>query len=270
MYENSFQERIQWKRNQLGLSQRALADRLGVDPGRMSRLESGQRRPTEQEHFLLCRVLNLGNLPGPGHRPPQAVRTLHDNGRRASEHAELYLPPSDRESRLRLLAAERQWPDVLKPLVERIRRRPDYPYVNFWAAQLSLDSADEALYVTLRLAQGATPALYPPLRLGQLAPMIRCPVTRQLVGHRPFPCLALGRRFEFPQVTLSTPRLHRVDFLVFDQVWQVVEIDGSGHDFSGDAEREEQIGLPTVRFTRNQLIEKARLVANGEVEERCA
>lgn len=265
MFERNYNEIIQWKRDQLGLSQKALTESTGISQPRMSKLETGRHRPTEQEHRLLCQALQT-ELPLVGQRPRLAIRSLHNAGRRASQEAPPYFPPADRAARVRLLAAERRWPKLVRALTNRIQARPDYPFVNFLCSQLALDSADEALYVATRFAQGATAAIYPPLRLQQLDSLIRCPSSRELVGHRPFPCLVLGSRFEFPQVTLSTPRLYRVDFLVYDGGWQVKEIDGSGHDWRDDAEREAAIGLPTERLERGALLDLAERVVSGTIE----
>jgi transcriptional regulator with XRE-family HTH domain len=48
----------QW-RSRAGLTQSALAERLGVDPSYVSRIEAGKRRPSARLFARLCKVLNV-------------------------------------------------------------------------------------------------------------------------------------------------------------------------------------------------------------------
>ena len=74
------------------------------------------------------------------------------------------------------------------------------------------------------------------------------------MGHRPHLCLLLENKFYFFQVSFGTDPVSRVDALVFDEGWRIVELDGQGHDHARDAEREIALNTPTKRITTEQLV----------------
>ncbi len=61
---NSFRERLVWARKALGLSQKVMAEMLGIDPTMIRQWENGTRRPSNRlldvvEPFLKARALPL-------------------------------------------------------------------------------------------------------------------------------------------------------------------------------------------------------------------
>ena len=54
---NSFSERLATARRALGLSQRRMAERLGVDPGTLQGWEAGQHQPTKRSLEVIVRSL---------------------------------------------------------------------------------------------------------------------------------------------------------------------------------------------------------------------
>lgn len=235
------------------MKQSLVAARAGITAPRLSHLENGHRFPSQLERFKLASVLNLEPAPGLA-KPPGATRALIDAGRSSLSRRQIHLPPSDRPSRVRYLAAAREWPGLVNGLAAKLRRREDYELLNHFCSMLALDSADECLYHLTRLVQGAKPVLLAPLSLDHLPRRVVCPRTGASVGAHLFPCLVSGDRFEFPQVSLATPRVLRVDCLVFEGGWKCLEIDGPGHRVSADGERQELVGLPIDRLTRSQLL----------------
>jgi DNA-binding transcriptional regulator YiaG len=54
---NSFPERLAWERKALGLSQRRMAEKLGVDPTTLMGWEGGRHQPKGRSTYLIARVL---------------------------------------------------------------------------------------------------------------------------------------------------------------------------------------------------------------------
>jgi transcriptional regulator with XRE-family HTH domain len=55
----SLPERVRSARSELGLTQREMANRLGVDPCTLRDWENGQHHPTETSLNLISRVLGI-------------------------------------------------------------------------------------------------------------------------------------------------------------------------------------------------------------------
>jgi transcriptional regulator with XRE-family HTH domain len=59
----SFPERLATYRRRLGLSQRRLAEKLGVDPTTVRDWEAGRHRPTEKSSDVIAKVLRIRQRP---------------------------------------------------------------------------------------------------------------------------------------------------------------------------------------------------------------
>lgn len=224
---------------------------------RLSQLERGIRRPSSTERSGLFNLLQVHPRTRCSLRPDRMLRSLINLGKRAVPAPPVYLPPRDRPARVRYLAAYRQWPELVHALTERVKLRSDYDIVQHFCHILPIDSADECLYIIWRLALGAKPALIAPASLGWTPNPILCPMTKNHVGHRPRPCLTENDRIEFPQVSFRTPKVYRVDFLVWAARWSALEIDGPGHHDATDRERDHALALTTLRLTRPELVRRA-------------
>ena len=111
------------QRERAGLSQNALAERAGRDPGTINRLESGKRAPVNRGLLAdLARALGLSAtehaalLAAAGHVPEELARVgLADSDLRlvAEILADETIPPTERgEFRLALRLAARRWRQV--------------------------------------------------------------------------------------------------------------------------------------------------------------
>ena len=122
---------------------------------------------------------------------------------------------------------------------------------------ISIGSSLECIYIMTLLARGASPAfLAPDTLFPRLPNPVVCPQTRKTVGHRPFPCLLTEEGVYFPQLSFATPRTYTVDFLKHgkEQGWCVIEVDGIGHNSSGDRERAKAIKLRLVRYAEDDIL----------------
>ena len=138
-----------------------------------------------------------------------------------------------------------------------VSSRVDLPKVEFIFHNIAFDSYLEVLNFLFLVARGAIPVSAAPLQLGQFPRPIREPFSRLEVGQRPHLCLYLRNSLYFFQVSfrLSTPL--RVDVLVHDGQWKVVELIGAGHDFKSDNTRGE-LCLPVTIVHEAELIERIR------------
>ena len=261
MYETTFHSALRSARKAAKLTLKQLQKRSGVEAWRLSRLERGSALPNLQERDRLARVLSTHSfdLRRAPTRPPRLYQKLRHRGLRYLKVEKPFYPPCDRESRIRFAAAMRRYPKEMGSLTALLQQRGDFQEVNSFSERVSLDSADECLFYTSLLAQGAKPAMHPPYALSpRLRHEVVCPDTREPVGFRPFPCLVTDEGLYFLQVGLATPRLYVVDFLRHHEGrWSVVEIDGDGHDSSYNIEKDAALAVPVLRLSEEQVIESA-------------
>lgn len=240
---------VRTAREKAGLKQTHAADSIGMTPKRWNNLELGKRSPNQEE--LTKMEALLGPLRGTK-RPKGIHRHLIDQGLRSIETAQPYFPSADRPSFKRYYAALDRCPQLVEHLTGIIMRRDDFEACDYLCDQIAVGSYLEAIHLLRLLAQGAKPALVAPAWLPS-APLLVNPETREQVGHRPAPCLILNDAFYLFQMSFQTPRIFTVDVLCWDKRWFVIEIDGEGHDFTNDAEREAAIGLPFTRYRASDL-----------------
>lgn len=262
MFFPSFHDQIRQARKINNLKQRELSEAAGLPRGRLSHLELGRRKPSAAEIEILARVLSLNHqhLKYSPTRPAGLARKLRNEGRRSIPGAKPFFPPKDRANRVRYSAAKRRYPRLINGLTARICSRTDATLCAFFSEQVSCGSALECLYLVARLASGARGAWLPPLALGHSPLPIICPQTKSKVGHRPMPCLLDDTSFDFFQISMATPRIYTVDILRFEQDWKAIEIDGRGHDFSGDEERTQALMIPLQRLSELDVVSIAESV----------
>jgi hypothetical protein len=190
-----------------------------------------------------------------------------------------YVPPKDRDFLVRLAAARRRYPELVAQLERAVQSRSDYRRVQRFLMIVSCDSDLEAVFLMLLLAAGAKIGRLSPQSLGFRKHPIVDPATLQVVGHCRFPALVVSlgtlEILFFPQVSLrpllarkgaAQSQTHTVDGLVAarvgDQVdWLLFEVDGTGHDSAGDADRQEHLDLPTIRLRTTEIVGPEPLAA---------
>lgn len=230
-----------------------MAQKLGINQQRLSHLERGVRQPNTREMEALLKLLG----PFPGHVAPQGVfRRLSENGRRCRPRLAPFRPCQDRPNYIRYFAALSQYPNFVQSHAARIKGRQDFTDCQHLCSQIASGSADEVLVLLRLLGRGAIPGLCPPASLGRLPHAIVDPATRDLVGHRQFPCLHFEGDFFFFQVSFSTPRIFTVDILRWKDEWSVIEVDGLGHSNCHDETKTAAIGLKTKRLTTEEILSK--------------
>lgn len=148
----------------------------------------------------------------------------------------------------------------------KIRARQDAPLTLRFLTTVRLDSAYEAMFWMLLLAEGGRPCRYTLLKAGFRLHRV-VDDRRNTAGDARQPCLQLGQNvLLFPQVSLDVRKAYyRLDVLALvvrrgRRLWVNIEIDGSGHAGDLDEQRQADLGLPTLR------LEKSRLVQIGLVE----
>lgn len=183
--------------------------------------------------------------------PASLLRALSDNGTRSLPNRQVFKPRGDREAFVRFRRARSKYPEFVLRATQIVRRRADFAECQGLCDLLAFDSAEEVLVVLHLLARGALPAVCAPARVARTPYAMLDPSTLEQVDFRPQPCLVLEGGFFFFQVTLQGRSWrHRVDLLHGqDDVWSVVEMDGDGHAGNGDAQRDREIGLRTLRLT---------------------
>lgn len=261
-------ERIRSYRLARGLGQTELGARIDMDHDRVSALERGIRKPCLEEVDRLAAGLRI-------RRERLLVGTdwgLDNRERLRQTRRDLvfrfagdvlvgrddYSAPRDRDFRVRVRAARRTWPAIMRELDTRIESRDDYDHVRLLLRDVPCDSADEALVVLKTVAGGRPVTTVAPLHLGFDRHFVVDPSSGRGVGHCHVPTLVLPfRRFEcviIPQVSLKTADdVFTVDFLAGCRVrrrvdWAVVEMDGHGHAAWRDAERDAALHMPVLRF----------------------
>lgn len=251
MFNITFAEVVRKNRRQRSLTQQEAAAMTGMTVQRWNHLELGNRHPAQSEIVSIYRLFGMFEAFIP---PPDGMTKLGQAGRQFLSRTRAYFPPSDRPARVRYYSALKSYPQAVPPLTAQIRARSDARYCEFFCHKLSLDSGLEALHVMQLLAEGALPALLAPASLGRTPRPLVEPLERHEVSNRRFPCLILGDRAHFFQVTFSTPQLLRVDCLIWDDGWRVLEIDGPGHRTEYDAGRQEALGLKIDRISERELL----------------
>lgn len=252
MFEPQFHLRLKFHRKQRSLSQKEAAELCGLCRWRWSDLECGRRMPSNRELALLRRRFDLGRV---FVSPPKATRRLLDNGARLTKTLEPFIAQRDRPTHIRYRTCLKRQKELTLALTARLRRQrgDEFELCQQFCHQASCDSYLESLYILCQLVDGATPALVAPAQFDPTPLPIVDPEMRRYAGNRPHFCLVTERGHQFYQVSFG-PSQFRVDVLVWDGDWKVIELDGDGHYSAQDAEREAEIGLPTRRLVESEVI----------------
>lgn len=260
--------KVRAARMRLGFSRVGdLACVIGVDRRRLSAFELGRRPLCGTALRRLSEVLALPEL-------ASAAASARARGRREAEAGFLraarvsrprYDPPRDRDQSFRRQAAWKEEPDLMEALDLAHRSRPDYEQVQAFLASIASESWVEYLYPARELALPDTrPVRIAPNEIGYSHYALVDPLTCQAVGDRLWPALGLRRGkhtiVQFFNASIRTPRrTWTVDILQYSHQsrraarWTVVEIDGDGHRSRWDREKEEQVGLATLRLSGEEI-----------------
>lgn len=250
-------------RRERNLSQRGLAKLSRVPQPFISRLERGETRGSSRTLGALCTALgvDLGDVAkrllwgaeGPGRRDRSTGRRVEKAF--SPSHIYTYVGPGSFAERVAVL---RNRPgEVLRLHEAAIDARADSYGISGFLGELGTDSGDEVLLLLGLAGAGAQGALLAPARLGSGLLDLREKKSRPYLGNRLMRTLVLQTGawifVFFVQVPIVAGWPRRVDFLValkspHGTGWQVVEVDGDGHDDQYDDERSEALGLPVLRL----------------------
>lgn len=251
MFLPLFHVRIRECRIKRAISQKQAAEFCGITAKRWSNLERGFRRPTTDEFQKISRYLKIGNsFP----IPCRADRLLRAEGLRHGPKILPYFSPKDRLTHIRFKLSCRRYGRLTRILTERIRARDDFDACQYLCHQIASDSSLEILEILNRLVRGARPALVAPWSLGHTPHPIVDPSNWEQVGQRPQPCLIHNDTCDFYQVSFRAEHLKRVDVLGWRGRWEVIEINGRGHDSTLDHLRERDVGIPVFWKTEREIL----------------
>lgn len=247
-------------RKKLGLTQRELARRSGLDFRLVSAYETNTRVGVVDELQRIAQTLGV-QCESLLEHPSQfrAQSPLDETFRQRAR----WVPRAQREGVSRLRSLEGLCPEVLRPLLHSVRQRPDARSCQTLLSLIATDSAPEWLLALHRLSAGDYPTRLAPLGVGYRQHAVIDPLTRRMVGDCPVPGLAgeiAGLRFLLlPQVSVITPLPHTLDFLLIahfqhKRVEFDCEVDGAGHFSSGDGRRSKNLRMHEIRFTETQIL----------------
>ncbi|HIB68290.1 MAG TPA: XRE family transcriptional regulator [Phycisphaerales bacterium] len=256
MFRPQFHKEMRRRRKKRNLTQKAAADMCKMSPFRWSHLETGRRVPSPLETDDICSLLQM-SADRYSLVPHAIQRTLLDDGQSLLPTPPLFFANQDRTPYIRFRAALNSHRNLVHPLTTLVRKRPDYERVEYFCHNLALDSNLEAMFVLVLLAKGAVPILIAPLQLGHLPRPVIDPSNFAEVGHHRHLCLKLQENYYFFQLSFRASRILRVDVLLRDETWSVIEIDGAGHNHSQDGSRYE-LELPVNSVTEYSLLNTAR------------
>ena len=251
MFFIPFHTQMRRARLKRGLTQKQSASLCGMTRARWTQLEIDMRSPSPKELREIVNFLELQYVPT---TPSSTRRRLINNGRRLSAKPKPFFPSGDRPNHVRYFTAVRRFPQRVKELTNRLRAREDFQDCAYLCHKLASGSYAEAIFVLRVLSSEALPCLLAPSTLGRPPRPIIDPLTRELVGHRPFPCLATKEAIYFFQVSFLTTHSLTVDVLRWRGEWAVLEIDGEGHNGEKDDSRSEALGLPIIRYNPRDVL----------------
>lgn len=261
-------------RKERNLSQRGLAKLSRVPQPFISRLERGETRGSPRTLGALCTALDvdLGDVTkrlqwgteGPGRRDRSTARRVENAF--SPSHVYAYVGPSSLAERVAVL---RNRPGgVLRLHEAAIDARADSHEISCFLGEFGTDSGDEVLLLLGLAGAGGKAAMLAPARLGSGLLDLREKKSRPYLGNRLMRTLVLQSGawilVFFVQVPILAGWPRRVDFLValkspHGTDWQVIEVDGDGHDDSYDEERSQALRLPVLRLLPAGLEDPAHI-----------
>lgn len=229
------------------LKQVGLAEKTGISPQRLCKIEKGQVLPTPEQSVILAKELGLGGV-------PCSDDQVLDR--------ELQSLRSYRPFELEVHSQER-WKVALKNWSARVfGLKLNHRVLGWMRLLIRVDSAIEALFWMLLAAAKAEVFLANPHLMGfRLQPIVDS--QGFCLGERCLPGLYLESKTRkiwiWPQVNLRPKDItYRVDALVLiiegeNWRWIVLELDGQGHDAAKDAFRKLQLGMPEIRISEKEI-----------------
>lgn len=251
-------QKIRDGRRRLGFSQEQLSQKLKIDRRRISQIELDRRPPNSEEIRKLvdAGLLDVGSKEG--YRAPRRFTSRWVQRPRTCNR------PAGRSLAARIAAAKKSFGPRVSELLRRLGDAEQRQQKMDFLANACLDSGSE-LYLWLDLlADGAMPQWIAPCRAGFRRLPILDPETKDFVSDVRFPCLEFELKgasvIAFPQLTvMARSCIYRLDALLGvmvgqRRVWVNLEIDGDGHVGKFDAERQDRLGLLTVRIATEELV----------------
>lgn len=253
----NFADTLKDTRERAGRTQEDTARLTNIDRRRVAHLESGDRPPTEEE---VTRLIHEECLPPGVWAEARVVRRYKSSW---NEKAQLFLRPTDFPMESRLSAARKVFGDVVGQRWEQVESRDDCLARIDFLRYAGADSGLEFHFLLGLTAEASDPCWLSPVRAGFRKYAVIHPKDREVMSDVRFPAL----EFEvegfpavlWPQLTLQVRHsVYRLDGLMGLQVgkkrvWVNVEIDGTGHYGTFDQEREERLGLLTVRLNTQEM-----------------
>ena len=235
----------------------------GLSQSRMSQIELGKRYPTSEEWKKLQAILGalaLGALPPRNLPAPSEGWRIRP--RRISSSA---YPFSSRRR-----SAQKKFGSLFERRLEAVLSREDGDLAQQFLEQAGLDSSLEALVWTLFLEAGARPCSWSISNAGFEAHRVVDLATKLNRTHAPRPCLEMDFAdfglLLFPQVSVDVrTAYYRLDALAClrageERIWLNLEFDGRGHDPEFDSERQQKLGLPTIRLSQEDVTSTEPLI----------
>lgn len=251
MFKPPFSLALKNERRRLGLTQSQASKETGISAKRWSNLETGHRFPTPSEEWVIQKLLGRLHYQS---WPVDGRRVLRANVFENLAFRQPYWPAQERPSYFRFRSAEKHYPGLVHQLMSKVRTRQDFELCAYFCEKVACGSRLESLYLLYLLSQGAKPTLVAPASLGFLPHAVVAPDSRVYVGNREHPCLVCQGCWFFFQVAFLTPDCIIVDVLLWNKGWKIIEIDGAGHDATGDAIRDLTLRIPVRRITGHQLV----------------
>ena len=239
----------QQARQAKNLKQVGLAEKTGISPQRLCKIEKGQVLPTREQSEILAKELGLGGAPCTDDQiSDRRLQSLRNH-----RPFEFEVPNQER------------WKIALKAWSARVFGLKLNPRTLGWMRLLiRVDSAVEGLFWMLLAAAKAEVFLANPHTMGfRLQPIVDS--QGFCLGERLLPGLylesATKKIWIWPQVNLR-PKVvtYRVDALALivegdSSRWIVLELDGQGHNSAKDAFRREQLGVAEIRLSDKEIRE---------------
>jgi transcriptional regulator with XRE-family HTH domain len=256
------QTTLQQMRKNYGWTQNDLSTRSGIPRKRISAFEQGVLGVPPEELRALSdafgrdpRELDVLPARATGGQPKPGRELL---ARHRCGPAPAPAPRFNGEGRLG--ACRSRHPRVLARLEPLIASSQDF---QLFLREAASDSRPETMFHLFELERGARFCRVSIAEIGyELRPVIEY-FTRLAIGARALPALVTPEWLLIPQVTVLSPWRYTMDGLLVVQqprrTFINLEIDGRGHDHSGDTERTARLSMPTLRITENEVLENVSL-----------
>lgn len=241
------------------LTQTDLARLTGISQSRISKLERGKRHLHQHEWPTLRQHLDIRQ-----EVPPERMDLPFPSRCFQVARPECF-PTADGDFSVRFHRARKVFGKLASTCMQKVQARDDAKIALRFLNEACTDSAYEAMLWMQGLASGGQPCWHSLLRAGFRRLRVVDRQFKMSVGDVRHPCLQLpfidGAILLFPQVNIDARKAYyRLDALVCvtrdkQRCWVDLEVDGGGHPGDFDHEREHDLGLPTIRLTKSDLLQ---------------